>query len=390
MANNGYAPVIGNPPQVLDAQYTIFNSPSQILRFPSTSQFRIFYLEAPLSVLSDALVNAGIINSLVEFNIFHSGIGFQAVNERQPFEFTFDYNIINGFNIQALVPTIVDNEIIWNNQAAPFLGTFIDRDYWNHSTYIATVTGDQLIHIQQWILNTWSPQNPNYVLFSGVASDQRQDLFNPIMRSSDCYDFAYGLINFMKQSLFICIDYAVVSNLTIASLVSSFPGSIVPVDFETNRTEILAFFQGVIDFFDNPAINVSRFNRRNLFSVENDLFSVIQLYVEFYQSLNVIYVFSYLPNGSPGYWRITNPGILIDYIQINIKRSFRALSTQGRLVTDAYSDLIPTCLDARDNLVNETTSMSWIFIIFLIIIIIIIFAIIGYVVYSRRIKVKNL
>lgn len=380
--NNGYAPVLVNPPPDEPATYTIFNNRNQILRFPSNAQFRVYYLEAPLSVLSDTLVNAGVISSLVEFNIFHSGIGFQAISEEKPFEFTFDYNIINGFNIQALVPQIINDEIVWNNEAAAFLGNFIDRDYWNHSTYLATVTGDQLILIQEWIINTWSVENPNYVLFSGSSSEERRDLFNPVMRSADCYDFAYALIDFIKNSLFICIDYAVVPNLTIAAFISSFPGSIVPVDFEANRDEIITFFQGVINFFNNPTINLSNLSPFNLFSVENDLFSVIQLYVEFYQSLSIIYVFSYLPDGSLGYWQITNPGILIDYVQIDINRSYRALDINGQLVTDAYSDLIPTCIDA---IPVVSSSFSVLFIIFLIIIILIIFAIV-YVVYQRKQK----
>ena len=385
--NNGYAPSIGNPPPILDATYKIFDSSTQILRFPKNLLFRVYYLEAPLSILSDALVNAGVISSLVELNIFHSGIGFQCVNEKRPFEFTFDYNIIDGLNIMSLVPTIVDNDVIWNNAAKPFIGNFIDRDYWNHSTYIATITPDQLILIQEWIIRTWVPENPNYVLFSGVASnnilEERRALFNPIMRSADCFDFAYAMIQFMKNSLRIRIDYPVVPNLTIAALVGSSPASIVPVDFEANQEEIVAFYQSVIDFFNNPNIsNVFGASQFNTFSTENDIFSVIQLYAEFYQNLNTIFVFAYHPDGSPGYWLITNPTVFIDYVQIDIKRSFRAVDTSGQLVTDAYSDLIPTCLEF-----NVGGSTSWLFfIIFLIIFIIIIMAIVVYFVYYRKRK----
>lgn len=381
--NNGYAPVVVNPPPNVPATYTIFNNRNQILRFSSNTKFRVYYLEAPLSILSDILVNSGVISSLVEFNIFHSGIGFQAISEKTPFEFTFDYSLINGFNIQTLVPKIIDNEIIWNNKAAVYLGNFIDRNYWNHSTYIATISGDQLILIQEWMINTWSTENPNYVLFSGSTSEERKDLFNPIMRSADCYDFAYALFDFMKYSLFICIDYTVVPNLTIAAFISSFPGSIVPIDFETHRDEIITFFQGVIDFFDNININLSILNPFNIYSAKTDLFSIIQLYVNFYQSLNVIYILSYLPDGSLGYWQITNPRILIDYVQIDIPRSYKSLNIDGKLVTDEYSDLITTCIDVTP---QTSSNLTILFIIFLIIVILIIMAII-FMTYQRKQKI---
>ena len=209
----------GNPAPDPIPLYAPFTSPDQILKFSKNLNFRVFYLEAPISFLSETLLDSNLINNLGQLNIFHSGLGFQCTNEKQPFEFTFDYNIIKGFNATSLIPTIQDNNLIWDNDATVYLGNYIDRDYWNHSSYIGTVTAEQLITMQRWILNVWNPDNPIYVLFSGVESSSREDLFNPIMRSSTCFDFAYSLIDFVKNDLRVCIEYPTVPNLTISTFI---------------------------------------------------------------------------------------------------------------------------------------------------------------------------
>lgn len=370
----------GNPVPDPIPLYVPFTSPNQILNFSKNLTFRVFYLEAPLSILSETLLDSNLINNIGQLNIFHSGLGFQCTSERQPFEFTFDYNLINGFNATTLLPTIQDDDLIWNNEATVYLGNYIDRDYWNHSSYIGDITADQLITIQRWILNVWNPENPIYVLFSGVESSSRQNLFNPIMRSSTCFDFAYQLIDFMKNNLRVCIDYPTVPNLTISTFISSFPGSIEPVDFNENRNEIIAFYEEVITFI-NDNVNIPSDIQQcieedgcslNVYAIENDLFTIIQLYEEIYNNFPIVYQYGYLPDGNLGYWKITQPNPFVSYIKINIKRSYRALDIEGTAVTDAYSDIIVTCIFRSD---SNFTFIFWfvIFIIFLIIIFIIIF-----------------
>nr|QBK90269.1 MAG: hypothetical protein LCPAC102_01820 [Pithovirus LCPAC102] len=362
--------------------YVPFTSFDQIIKFPSNLNFRVYYLEAPISILSQNVLSQDILNDIIDINIFHSGIGFQSTDINNPIEFTLDYNIINGLNITSLFPTIIqspngDENLIWNNEAAPFIGNHIDRDYWFQSKYIATISSSQLHNIEKWVLQSWIPQNPIYVLFSGSKSNKRESLFNPFMRSSDCYDFAYFMIEFMKDSLKICIDYATVPNITIATFISSFPGSIVPVSFEENKNDIIEFYRNVNIFIQNIIdiqANIQECIKENsssltLYAIENDLFVITQLYDDIYNTFNIIYVFGYLPDGSIGYWKITNPNPLIDYIKINIKRSYRSIDLEGNSVTDSFSDIIPTCKTTK-NTSNILFIILFIIVIFIMIVLI--------------------
>lgn len=372
----------GNPPPDEIPIYTQFISLNQILRYPSNLQFRVFYLEAPISVLSQTILDADLVNNLVETNIFHSGIGFQSIDPNFPVEFTFDYNIIEGFNVTGLFPIIEGDELIWNNQASVYLGNYIDRDYWNRSSYIANVNSQQLVQILEWILNDWTPMNPIYVLFSGVRSASREDLFDPIFRSADCFDFAYALIEFMKENQRICIDYPTVPNLTIATFISSFPGSITPVSFEENQQEILDFYTFALDFL-NDTIDIDLQIEEcieengcplNVYAIENDLFAVTQIYEEIYRNVGVVYIYGYLPDNSLGYWRIVNPNPFIGYVKTNITRSFQAIDIEGQPVVDAFSDPIPTCIFPP----SSTLTFTFIIIFIILFIIILVFFILAY------------
>ena len=340
--NAGYDQPIGNPfpdRPPTDSPFTH----DDILSFSEDLKFNVFYLEAPLSGLSNDLVDTGIINSLVEFNIFHAGIGFQSIDDNQPYEFLFDLDLKAGFNLTALVPQIIDingnKNLKWNNECSIFLNDSIDRDYWAHSTYIATMTSKQLLEIQTWILNTWIPQNEIYVLYSGIRSIERNDIFDPVARPVNCYSFVYDTVNHMKDELKVCIKYPIVPNIGVPALVSD---SIEPINFEENKDEIITFYEGIINIVNSPSItsiveknSTSDFN---IDSINNDLFTPIQLYAEFYKNLDIVYSYGYLPNGSIGYWRITNPSVYVDYVQIDIKRSFRSIDINNKFVDDSYSD----------------------------------------------------
>lgn len=383
--------------------YQRFISPSQILNFGPNSKFRVYYLESALSILSNTILDLGVINNVIEVNIFHSGIGFQSIDPTNQIEFTFDYNILQGFNATSLIPQINDNNlrwnttnqddnsvIRWNNQSGVFLGSYIDRKYWQHSTYVTLVTGKELIAIQNWILNIWNPQNPIYVLFAGIKSVETYD--NPIMRSSNCYDFTYDIIDFIDNSLKVCIDYVTVPNITISAFIETFPGSIRPINFNQYRDQIIEFYTTLSNYINNnininqtidKCINDSNTNNQpvitnntdalTIYSIENDLFTVIQLYEEIFDQSQTIYLYGYHPNGSLGYWIVEDPDFFISYIKININRSYRSKNIYDQPVNDPYSNVIPTC-----NTSKEMMDYTYIFLIFFIILIIIIIIIFVY------------
>jgi len=171
------------------ATYAAFKSSNQILSFPTDLKFRVYYLEAPLSFLGER-IGIKFVDNLLSINGFHTGIGFQSLDKSRPFEFTFDEVIAKGFVISALLPTIGDGTLKWNNEPEITLGSFIDKFYWERSTYICTITSSQIVEIQNWILNVWIPNNPIYSLISAINSKSDSDVFNPIFRSSIC-DFLY-------------------------------------------------------------------------------------------------------------------------------------------------------------------------------------------------------
>src|SRR6266496_3520022 len=150
--------------------YTTFNSSSQILRYSSNLKFRLYYLEAPLSFLGER-IGIQFVDNLLSINGLHTGIGFQCTDQSQPFEFTFDEIVAQGFTISALLPEISNGNLIWHNQPEITLGSFIDEFYWERSTYICTVNSSQLIAVQEWILNVWIPNNPIYSLLSAINSE---------------------------------------------------------------------------------------------------------------------------------------------------------------------------------------------------------------------------
>ena len=384
------------------ATYASFTSNSQILRFPANLKFRVYYLEAPLSFLGER-VGINFVDNLLSINGFHTGIGFQCTDVSTPFEFTFDEIVAQGFVISSLLPQIVNNDLVWRNQPEITLGSFIDKFYWERSTYICTVTADQLILIQEWILSIWIPSNPIYSLLSAINSTSEQDIFNPIFRPSICDTFCYSLIYFIQGvdggnqvdpvfnlapiSLNVCIEYETVPNVSISAFVSSFPGSITPVDFESNKQDIVNFYIA-FEALINEAVNLEAeiqlliaelqtappAERAALIrQITNDIFTLLNVIDNIYADFAVAYYYGYgigENNNKPQYWKIVNPQLFLTYINSNLKRSYPSISNIGERVIDNFSLTLNCNCNCREEIVQD--SFIWWIILAIIIIIIII------------------
>ena len=182
--------------------YTPYVSRNQILTFPPELTFRIYYLEAPLSALGDTF-GRNLANNLVSINGFHTSVGFQSTDKSLANEFTLGLDLENGFAISSFVPEIVTkagvDDLVWNDLTQINLGSYIDRTYWESSSYIGTVTSTQVLQIQNWIFDDWIPKNPIYSIASGIKSTDSEDIFNPIFRPSLCDTFCYSIYNFIQH-----------------------------------------------------------------------------------------------------------------------------------------------------------------------------------------------
>lgn len=357
-----------------------FSDPSQMLSFPSSLSFRVFLLEAPLSILGQ--VTGGIAQSMAiaELNGFHTGVGFQSTNKSMPYEFVFDYGVSAGFTFSALLPSVTpDGNVEWNGFSEVDLATGIDRSYWTYSTYISTVSSYQVTLIQEWILQQWIPQNPSYSLFSIVGPG-----VSAPVRASRCENFCFALFDFMRVSG-MCIDYITVPNISVASFVTGGPSTAVKVDFNESRSDIILFYTNFAKYLSELAIvaygifaaiveasNDLKHLDAHLRRLQTEFIAVVTLLADFSSRFPYIYYYGYYENNpSMGYYKITSPRIYINYEQSTLQRSYYAWNIYGE---PYYADVAVGETPCGIEYESNSSVVIWvilaiIFIIFLMVII---------------------
>lgn len=343
--------------------YTVFNSTTQFINLPSYC-WRVYALTAPLSILKKKMP-LDAVNNLIDANLYTLGIGIQSVDNNLALECTFDYGLVSGNPIDAVVPTVSGTTLTWNNAASVYIGSNIDRTYWYASTYIATINNSTFQAWQQDMLN-YGTNNPYYTLFATIAGPPtRADIFNPLSRSSTSSDFVNTLLNGLT-TLSVPINYAtapfinvyIITNIVVAST------STVPT------TQNIAYYNELISVL-NPALgsitiillsiaNTPAGDYSQLITLYNIL---IPLVVNVFQTmLNYVNIsggtFTYYgyPSGPPGttltYYSIGSSSLYGDYIQSNLMRSVIALGTDSVEVLDPYtstSGFIPQGCGGRQN-----------------------------------------
>jgi len=376
------------------ATYVSFTSKNQILTFPSNLSFRVYYLESPLSLLGER-IGIQFVNNLLSINGFHTGIGFQCTNKAEPYEFTYDEIVAGGFAINSLLPEIVDNDLVWNNTPEITQGSFIDKIYWERSTYLCTISSSQVVQIQNWILDVWLPNNPIYSLLSAIKSEAIDDVFNPIFRPSICDTFCYSLIYYIQntnggnqvdpvfssqiEGLKGCIEYETVPNVSVNAFVSNVPNSIIPVDYEENKQEIINFYI-LFEQEINAVVNLEEEIQKLIAELEtappeekaalirqimNDLFTLLQVIRNIYSNFEVAYYYGYGigdKNNIPQYWKITKPELTLIYTNSNLMRNYAPIDKTGNLVLDSLT------LNLECNDCEEDKVIYWVIIITIIII----------------------
>jgi len=382
--------------------------------FPSTANnlnFDVYYLEAPLSILSGLLPD-DIDFTVFEINGFHTGVGFSSTNKDDPLEFSVDLIAKSGFTWKSLFPTVnTDSQgnrfLVFDNQTEVTLSSFLDRKYWSRSTYITTINNKLLQDIQYWILNIWNAQNPIYSLLSATNNPSREALFNPIMRSCICDTFAYNMffyisgqnlfrgngtngylpLNVQYQNLNVCIKYVTIPNISVSNIISN---NIIPVNFESMENQIIDFYvafnqaaQEILDLEQEIANTIEIIEQappderaQLLRQLEQEFFTVIQLVQNVYTSFEVAFYFGYHPDGVPGFWMMEQPILESGYIPSNLKRSFPSKGIDNCTNSNSsLNDFTCLCIDCDDQTVEQVdvnTNTIWIILIIFIILIVII------------------
>lgn len=332
------------------ATYTPITSTSQIPIFPTDIIFRVYYLEAPLSILAES-IGGGIGNNLIGVNGFHTGLGFQAFDTDNKtylpqYNFTLDLTVAAGFAVSSLLPTIVETpngrDLRWDNQNQINLGSEIDQMYWTKSTYLLDATSLQTEELFKWILGTWMPNNPYYALFSSSASALKSDIFNPRMRACICDTFVYNCIGYMTSTdrgkLLTPIDplpglnipnRAVTDpNVTVSAFIGS-SSDITVVNYSSERESIISFFSNFESSLEREFSLLSKLrnlarslvsqqppNYQNLLRhLQNELYSIYLVAQRELCKLGEAYYYSYdSSDGQIKYWRIVRPEVYLAYL----------------------------------------------------------------------------
>jgi len=383
--------------------YTTFTSGSPFVSHPGMS-YNVYLLQAPISVLGKETPSS-LSGHVFNLQLYHTGLGFQSTDLSRQFEFTFDYELVTGFTLNALLPEIVNGELVWHNQTEVLLGNRIDRNYWINSDYICTITDQQLQQYQSWIIRDWIPNNPIYSLFSAsIPSDDnpniptREGLFNPFMRASTCDTFAYSSFQ-QFINLSVCIDYVTAPFVNVQVFVVERDNAAI-VDYEANKQQLIIYYTALEDTlnttvtdFANIASLIEQIKNAPLSDIPalleqlgivlvETLEQLLALYLEF----EFAYYYGYNNNSltaSVVYWKFDFARPFVDYVQSNLSRSVDARDLNGNVVNDGYTSANQFCI-CNCNTVNTNPVTNFhgieilVFILILFVVFILLYA------YSRR------
>lgn len=328
--------------------------------------FRVYYMEAPLSFLGKKL-GLGLGPNLVELHGYHTGVAFQSTDPQRPLEFYLDL-ISVGLSFYTLFPRIVTTPngteaLVWNNHSTVTIGRDINRNYWEKSNFVCTITGKDLIDIQNFVLSEYIPMNPRYIYNNITIGLSRESLFNPVARSSTCNDFAAAIFEYIQNDLKVCIDLLTPNFETIFSIVASTAKNIQIVDYNNpeTRKDIIRYYSlieklvqekipGGFADFTNSLINeinqtltgtdgeLTPDGLSALKSIQTDRFSINYLLSQVIKDFPYIYTYGYGPDGvSLVYYKVIPQTIYINYIESDLKRNVVAMNTSGEPVRDDYT-----------------------------------------------------
>lgn len=354
--------------------YTAFTSSSQFISVPSIC-WHVHLLSAPLSILHRGVPRESV-NNLIEAQLLHFGLGLQSTSDSLSTEFTFDYDLVSGNPLDAVLPTVSGSTLTWNNSASVYIGSNIDRTYWYSSVYIATIDNDTLVRWQQSILS-YGTSNPVYTTLSLTSPPvTRSNIFSPFVRSSTSSDFANSML-LRLASLQAPISYVTAPFINVSTLSVNEREVIV-----TDPTQdVVDYYSDLRDSLSNvPAIEILLAEIAAVPAGAYDLLitlynELVPLLVDTIQQIEaviagtggIVYIYTYIANSSTSstlvYYSVFDPAIYVDYIQSNLLRSYSATGTNGRTVNDGYTNTLiyrrQQCCTSPLISVGSTVDSDW-------------------------------
>jgi hypothetical protein len=203
---------------------------------------RVFYNEAILNTVESIIpANLQKYKDLIQINAYHTAVAFQS----NSYAFTIDLICPTGMSA-TLSPTITNNHLIWNNKNqltyndanSVISGTNIP--YWDHSTYITTITKNNFMDLLKDI-KEYLDKYPIYALFN-VVNSRKIDLLHPELNGLTCDSFAYFVLNKLQK-------HGSKINLMThpkSNIVAYVADSIRLLDFSNARDK-----KQIIDFYNN-------------------------------------------------------------------------------------------------------------------------------------------
>jgi len=342
----------------MEPDFFPFTADTRVSIDPGTV-FRVYYMEAPLSFLGKKL-GLGLGSNLVELHGYHSGVGFQSTDPKRPLEFYLDY-LSSGLSFYTLLPTIVtspngNKSLIWNNHGQVSIGKDINRNYWEVSNFVCTITGQNLIDLQNYILSKFIPRNPRYVYTNIIQGVTRQSIFNPIARSSTCDDFCAAVFSYFQNNLNICIDYVTPNFETVFAIVVASNRDVKVVDYEdpTVRQDIVRYYENIEFLFSNllpgefqeiinslidEVTNNDNIDTASAIkSIRTDHFTMNYLLFQMIKDLPYIYTYGYSYDGNTlVYYKVKPESLYVNYIESDLKRNVVAMNILAQPVQDDYT-----------------------------------------------------
>ena len=276
---------------------------------------KVFYNEAILDTVESIIpANLQKYKDLIQINAYHTAVAFQS----DSYSFTIDLICPTGMSA-TLAPTITNNNLIWNNKNqityndANSVISGTKTPYWDHSTYITTITKKNFMDLLKDIKG-YLATYPIYALFN-VVNSAEIDLLHPDLAGLTCDSFAYFVLNKLQK------NGAKVNIMTPpkSNIVSYVADTITLLDFSKDKKEI-------IDFYNNYNIVYAQIVKEiQTISTSNFLVLINAIHAQISKLLNNDFIYyCYGKDGKPNYYKL----------KLNSTQQLIATYTYGLLKND--------------------------------------------------------
>jgi hypothetical protein len=282
---------------------------------------KVFYNEAILDTVENIIpANLQKYKDLIQINAYHTAVGFQS----DSYSFTIDLICPTGMSA-TLSPTITNNRLIWNNtnqityNNANSVIYRTKTPYWDHSTYITTITKKNFMDLLKDIKG-YLATRPIYALFN-VVNSKKIDLLHPELTGLTCDSFAYFVLNKLQT------NGSKINIMTPpkSNIVTYVADTITQLDFSKYKKEIIDFYNNYNIVYAQIVKEIQTINTTNFLVLINAIHAQIS------ELLNNDFIYyCYGKDGKPNYYKL----------KLNSTQQLIATYTYGLLKNDINANSI--------------------------------------------------